>query len=85
MYIHNACPYQEIKIDIYYHIVATRVHIKRNSTVSVATIYITGETAICNDEIKILTELPKPLLLLRDFDAQQQHKNQIKANLRNSN
>ena len=47
-----------------------RVHIERNSTVTVASIYITEGTAICTDEItKIITELLKPVLLLGDFNA----------------
>ena len=35
-----------------------------------ASLYITGGTAICTDEItKIIKELPKPVLLLGDFNA----------------
>ena len=70
MYIYDSCPYQEIKIDTQYQIVAARVNIGRPYAVTIVNVYIPGSSQLILDEIcKMVNSIPKPVIIMGDFNA----------------
>ena len=68
LYIHETVPYTEIALDTQYQAVAARIHIKR--TLTVASIYLSRAHQINKQNlIKLIKQLPKPLILLGDFNS----------------
>ena len=70
MYIHDSCPYQEIKIDTQYQIVAERVNIGRPYAMTIGNVCIPGSSQLILDEIcEIVNSIPKPVIIMGDFNA----------------
>ena len=70
IYIHDSCPYQKIEIDTQYQIAAAKVNIGRPYAVTIANVYIPGSSQLILDEIcKIVYSMPKPVIILGDFNA----------------
>ena len=72
VYIPESCPYQEIAIQSIYQIVAAKVTIG-HKTITVASLYIPGSVEIDKEELgRVINSLPKPCLVLGDFNAYNQ-------------
>ena len=70
LYIHRSCPHTQIQVHSDYQIVAARVNIGSNKTVTVASIYLPGRVPIQEEKLRdSINELPKPILLMGDLNA----------------
>ena len=65
LYMHASCPYQQIDINSENQVIAVRAHPSQTKTITVASIYVSGSTAITKASLgNVIRQLPHPYLLL---------------------
>ena len=70
LYMHSSCPYQQPNINSEHRVVAVRVHPSQMKTITVASIYVSGSTAITKESLgNVFSQLPHLYLLLGNFNA----------------
>ena len=71
IYIHESCPFQKIDIQSNYQVVAAKVTIRRRTTATIASMCIPFSKN--REEVsQIRNNLPKPCMLLGNFNAHYQ-------------
>ena len=70
LYIHSSHPFSPLQITTDFQVVAARVHMHHNRTVTVASIYLPPRHEITENALQnIIDQLPTPFMLLGDFNA----------------
>jgi len=70
MYIHESCPFSEIKIDTPLQMVAARINVAPSKLITVVSAYFPGRIALDVAEMMdIINSLPKPVIVMGDFNA----------------
>ena len=70
LYLHNSYPYQEIRIDSPYQVVAAKISLKSHTSLCIASIYISPRTNLDKEEMNnIIRQLPRPFIITGDFNA----------------
>jgi len=70
LYIHVSCPYNELTVNSTLQVVAATVNVDRRKTVTIASIYIPGATQVTEADLtNIIFQLPRPYILMGDFNA----------------
>ena len=70
IYIHSSCPHETININSEHQIIAARITLLQNITLTVTSIYLPGRSNITEQSISdIISQLPTPFILLGDFNG----------------
>ena len=70
LYVHEECPMEEVEVQSQYQVVAARVGLGNNTLVTIANFYIPGSIDIEDGTLEaIIASLPKPCIILGDFNA----------------
>ena len=69
-YVHESIPTERLIIELHFQVVAMRVNIKKNLTITIANTYLPGSTNFVRGEMcRIINSLPNPKILVGDFNA----------------
>ena len=70
LYVNSACPYNIVKVDSEYQVVAARVNVAKNKTITCASLYVPPSKEMKEDSLKrMLDQLPRPVILMGDVNA----------------
>ena len=69
-YVHESIPTERLIIASQYQVVAMRVNIRKNLTITIANIYLPGSANFERGEMcRIINSLPNPKIIVGDFNA----------------
>ena len=70
IYIHASCPYETINIISDHQIIAAKITIRQNLTLTIASVYLPSrEKATVQSLNNIIDQIPTPFILLGDFNG----------------